>query len=194
VSSQPKDEVGGFPDAETLLEEITDLSNRVAREPNRRLAIQVEWHDEMKAKYGRQGAEAGWVMRSLNMGDGTNININAQTSNIGNLNTGTQTGNVANAIKSLSMSADADSKKLAELLQRLDDAIAGSSEIEEKPRHEALQLVETVAIEAAKPAGERRLDGIKRALELLPPLVAVGQAAHQAWDAAEPVIRSLFGF
>jgi hypothetical protein len=113
-------------------------------------------------------------------------NINISGGNVGVVNTGT----IHHAQVAINSIADNDFKTA---IQNLEKAVEDDAALEAPVKTEAIEVITTLAEQAAKPTAERRTGMIKTLTTRLGELTALGKAASDAWGIAGPMIREFFG-
>lgn len=119
---------------------------------------------------------------------GTFNSIHIERSNVGVINSGT--------IQSVQVSLDGiqqgGNAALAAALKEITEAVINSTELQPSQKNDAVQMLETVAVEAAKPKDQRRTAVVRAVLVGFGEVVKVGASLGALWDRLGPTITSAF--
>jgi hypothetical protein len=125
---------------------------------------------------------------TVNVGASTFNNINVSNSTVGVLNTG-NIHRIDNALTILKSGAEAD---LGEAIKGLSQAIL-SSQIGNKEKDEALEILSVLSAEATSPKAKRRASTMKVLWSRLKEIVGMANDLAQAWSNYSPLIFAAFG-
>ena len=113
--------------------------------------------------------------------------INISESTIAALNLGTVVGDLNASIQTLNKHGQG---KLAGLIQRLTEAIAGSTEVQDAARKELLEHVSFVSTEAALPPEKRKMAPLKSSLAFLRETLTTVSQLAALWPPIERVLKA----
>ncbi len=145
--------------------------------------------DQMETITGMRGYGVRMQVPEIPKGPTILHNIKVDRSVIGSVNT----GSIEKVDVSISYLKAGGNEQLSAALQSLTEAIAVAPELGIAPKSELLDQVAFLSEQAAVAAKDRRPGMIRAALEALTAGATVVSSVEEAWTAAEPFLRSLFG-
>lgn len=114
--------------------------------------------------------------------------IRIDGSNVGVVNTGT----VQSVQVSLTGIQLGGNPALAAALKEMTEAVINSADLQPAQKNDAVQMLNTVATEAAKPADQRHTAVVRIVLAGFSETVKVGASLSALWDRLGPVITNAF--
>jgi len=120
------------------------------------------------------------------------MNIHIHNSQVGNLNLGTQVGTINATVQSLSQGDD-QQKEFAQALKQLTKTVLSEQNLQKETQQEIVDMLSTLAEQAAKKPTERSKGTLKAVLSSLPPLITVGTKLAELWPKYEPTVRHFLG-
>lgn len=179
-----------------LLIDFTHLWLRIQKEPGRKGALTIEFYETLIAEGQSERAQAFMILKSIldARGDMSNtpITININQSTVANLNLGKQLGDISIAVESISSQNSAASQLFAEALKAMTEAIANSTELKDKAKSEATQVLAHIASEAQKPQEQRMLGPVKTMLLGFPTIIGTVSSLTNLWVKWGPAIEGFF--
>jgi hypothetical protein len=118
--------------------------------------------------------------------------IHIQNSNVANLNIGSQVGTINAASESISGSGDA--QEFARALKELTEAVVScQSTLHDTEKQEFVQVLSTIAEQAARKPEERSKGTLKAAVAWIPTAISAASNLASLWDKVGPTIRTYLG-
>jgi hypothetical protein len=115
--------------------------------------------------------------------------INMSGGSIGSVS-GQVLGNIQN---NLNAATGPDSDEFRAAMAELIAIITTDVDLAEEQRTDAIEAIEAVAIEGARPAALRKRGAVVALLLGIPAILTTANQAHEAWGAYVPAIRQFFG-
>jgi len=107
-------------------------------------------------------------------------------------NVGVNTGTIQSVQVSLAGIQQGGSAALAAALKEITEAVINSAILQPSQKNDAVQRLETVAVEAVKPNDQRRTAVVRAVLVEFGEVVKVGASLCALWDRLGPTITSAF--
>ena len=145
--------------------------------------------DEMETVSGLHGFSKRMQVPEIPKGPPILNNIRIDNSVVGSLNTGT----IGSIEVNISQLKTGGNDQASAALGNLTEKIAGADDIDAAKKNELLDQVAFLTEQAAEAAKDRRPGMIKAATETLAASANAVTSVAGAWQAAEPILRSLFG-
>jgi|SRR5579859_4238401 len=147
--------------------------------------IEVDAREQEHASNAKKGDE-GDIRRDQTM------NIHLHNSQVGNLNLGTQIGTITATVQSF-FQGDDRHKEFAEALKQLTEAVLSEQSLREENQKEIVDMLSTLAEQAAKKPAERSRGTLKAVLLSLHSAVSDVTKLADLWQKYEPAFRHFLG-
>jgi hypothetical protein len=122
----------------------------------------------------------------------SNPTIHIQNSNVANLNLGSQVGMINAALQSIS-GGNTQQREFARAVEQLTQAVLSEATLQAADKQEVVDVLSTVAEQAAKKPEERSKGTLKAAVAWLPTAISAAKNLKDLWDTLCPIIKTHLG-
>jgi hypothetical protein len=180
---------------EKLHQEVEEMQREVALAPERKLEIIRRYARKAKDEGGQK--RAFHFIQILNICsarrdmDDRPINVTVSGGQVGVINLGAVQGNIEANVQTLAAQGGAQ-EKFADAIRQVAAAVSGS-DLSEPEKKDALEMIDTLTVQAKEPP-EKRVGGVLKAVfTALPAAIGAAKGLTDLWEKFGPIIKAHFG-